>query len=81
MNRPAGSSEQLITYVKDRAGHDFRYAIDSTKLQTELGWKPEARFDEGFEKTIEWYLANQPWLDDVTSGNSLKYYEGMYKNR
>ena len=81
MGRHPGSSEQLITFVKDRAGHDFRYAIDSSKLQNELGWKPEVKFDEGFEKTIEWYLANQSWLDDVTSGNYLKYYEGMYKNR
>jgi dTDP-glucose 4,6-dehydratase len=81
MGRHPGSSEQLITFVKDRAGHDFRYAIDSSKLQNELGWKPEVIFDEGFEKTIEWYLANQPWLDNVTSGNYLKYYDGMYKNR
>jgi len=81
LDRPAGSSEQLITFVKDRAGHDFRYAIDSSKLQNELGWKPEARFDEGFEKTVEWYLSNQNWLDNVTSGNYLKYYDAMYMNR
>lgn len=81
MGRPAGTSEQLITFVKDRAGHDFRYAIDSSKLQQELGWKPEAVFADGFEKTIEWYLSNQAWLDNVTSGNYLKYYDDMYKNR
>lgn len=81
MGRPLGASEQLITFVKDRAGHDFRYAIDSTKLQNELGWKPEVIFAEGFEKTIEWYLGNQAWLDNVTSGNYLKYYDSMYQNR
>jgi dTDP-glucose 4,6-dehydratase len=81
MGKPAGTSEQLITFVKDRAGHDFRYAIDSSKLQNELGWKPEVVFAEGFEKTIEWYLGNQAWLDNVTSGNYLKYYDSMYQNR
>jgi len=81
MGRPAGTSQQLITFVKDRAGHDFRYAIDSSKLQNELGWKPEVVFAEGFEKTIEWYLGNQAWLDNVTSGNYLKYYDSMYQNR
>ncbi|MBK7174769.1 MAG: dTDP-glucose 4,6-dehydratase [Bacteroidales bacterium] len=81
MGRAPGTSEQLITFVKDRAGHDFRYAIDSSKLQQELGWKPEVVFAEGFEKTIEWYLSNQAWLDFVTTGNYLKYYDDMYKNR
>lgn len=81
MGKHPGTSEQLITFVKDRAGHDFRYAIDSSKLQNELGWKPEVKFAEGFEKTVEWYLSNKAWLDDVTTGNYTKYYEGMYKNR
>lgn len=81
LGRPEGESEKLITYVTDRAGHDFRYAIDSTKLQKTLGWKPEVKFDEGFEKTVEWYLSNQSWLEEVTSGNYTKYYEKMYHNR
>ncbi len=81
MGKFPGTSDQLITFVTDRAGHDFRYAIDSTKLQNELNWHPEVKFDEGFEKTIEWYMGNKQWLDDVTSGNYLRYYEGMYKNR
>ena len=81
MGRHPGSSEQLITFVKDRAGHDFRYAIDATKLQSSLGWAPLVKFDEGFEKTVEWYLENPEWLDNVTSGNYLKYYETMYHNR
>lgn len=79
--RSKGESEKLITYVKDRAGHDFRYAIDATKLSNSLGWQPEVQFDEGFEKTVAWYLENQAWLDEVTSGNYLKYYETMYSNR
>lgn len=81
LGRPEGESEKLITYVTDRAGHDFRYAIDSTKLQKTLGWKPEVKFDEGFEMTVEWYLSNQSWLEEVTSGNYTKYYEKMYHNR
>jgi dTDP-glucose 4,6-dehydratase len=81
LGRPTGTSEKLITYVKDRAGHDFRYAIDASKLRRELGWEPEVRFDEGFEKTVSWYLDNQKWLDNVTSGNYLKYYTEMYVNR
>lgn len=81
MGRHPGSSEQLITFVKDRAGHDFRYAIYATKLQSSLGWAPLVKFDEGFEKTVEWYLENPEWLDNVTSGNYLKYYETMYHNR
>ena len=71
----------LITYVTDRAGHDMRYAIDSTKLQKELGWEPSLQFEEGIEKTVGWYLDNQDWLDNVTSGEYEKYYDNMYKNR
>jgi len=71
----------LITYVTDRAGHDLRYAIDSTKLQRELGWEPSLQFEEGIEKTVKWYLDNQDWLDNVTSGDYQKYYEQQYKNR
>ncbi len=78
LGRADGESEKLITYVKDRAGHDLRYAIDSTKLQRELGWKPSLQFEEGIEKTIDWYLTNQEWLDNVTSGDYLKYYEQQY---
>lgn len=81
LGRETGSSEKLITYVKDRAGHDFRYAIDATKLHSMLGWQPEVKFDEGFEQTVKWYLANEQWLNDVTSGNYLKYYDDMYGNR
>ena len=73
-----GTSTQLITYVTDRAGHDFRYAIDSTKLMNELGWKPSVTFEQGLSKTIDWYLANKTWLDHVTSGAYQKYYEQMH---
>lgn len=78
LGRPEGASECLITYVTDRAGHDLRYAIDSTKLKDELGWEPSLQFEEGIEKTVKWYLENQEWLDDVTSGDYQKYYEKMY---
>ena len=71
----------LITYVTDRLGHDARYAIDSTKLQKELGWEPSLQFEEGIEKTVRWYLENQEWMDNVTSGDYQKYYEGMYKGK
>ncbi len=71
----------LITYVTDRAGHDLRYAIDSSKLQRELGWEPSLQFEEGIERTVRWYLDNQPWMDNVTSGDYQKYYEDMYKGR
>lgn len=81
LGRDEGTSEKLITYVKDRAGHDLRYAIDSTKLQNELGWVPSLQFEEGIKLTIEWYLNNQQWLDEVTSGNYLKYYEQQYVSR
>jgi len=81
LGRKKGSSEKLITYVKDRAGHDMRYAIDSSKLQKELGWKPSLQFEEGLEKTVDWYLENTDWLENVTSGDYLTYYENMYKGR
>lgn len=75
-----GTAVQLITYVKDRAGHDRRYAIDNTKIQTELGWKPEMTFEEGLNNTIDWYLENESWLNNVTSGAYQKYYQEMYEN-
>ena len=78
LGRPEGSDEDLITFVQDRKGHDMRYAIDSTKLKDELGWEPSLQFEEGIEKTVRWYLDNQDWLDEVTSGDYLKYYERMY---
>ena len=71
----------LITFVTDQVGHDMRYAIDSTKLQKELGWKPSLQFEEGIEKTVRWYLENQNWLDHVTSGDYLAYYEKMYAHQ
>lgn len=79
LNRPAGESAKLITYVKDRPGHDHRYAIDATKLNTELGWKPSLQFEEGLEKTVDWYLANEDWVKHVTSGDYQHYYEEQYK--
>jgi dTDP-glucose 4,6-dehydratase len=79
--REPGTSVQLITYVKDRAGHDLRYAIDSSKLQRELGWVPSLQFEEGLEKTVDWYLQNQQWLDNVTSGNYQAYYDKQYVQR
>lgn len=81
LGRNEGESDKLITYVTDRAGHDLRYAIDSTKLKNELGWEPSLQFEEGIEITVKWYLENQEWLDNVTSGNYQKYYENMYANR
>ena len=81
LGRPEGASEKLITYVADRAGHDLRYAIDSSKLKNELGWEPTLQFEEGIEKTVRWYLDNQKWIDNVTSGEYAKYYEEMYQNR
>lgn len=81
LNRDEGESERLITFVKDRAGHDLRYAIDSSKLQNELGWKPSLQFEEGLEKTVDWYLANEEWLNQVTSGNYQHYYENQYIKR
>jgi dTDP-glucose 4,6-dehydratase len=81
LDRPAGTSAELITYVKDRAGHDLRYAIDSSKIQQQLGWKPSLDFEQGLEKTVDWYLSNQIWLDNVTSGEYQKYYEAQYVRR
>ena len=79
LGNPKGHSLGLITYVADRLGHDTRYAIDSTKLQKELGWEPSLQFEEGIEKTVRWYLENQEWMDHVTSGDYQRYYENMYK--
>ena len=81
LGNPEGHSLGLITYVTDRLGHDARYAIDSTKLQKELGWEPSLQFEEGIEKTVRWYLENQEWMDNVTSGEYEKYYDSMYKGR
>ena len=81
LGREKGSSEKLITYVKDRAGHDLRYAIDATKLKNELGWEPSLQFTAGISKTIDWYLGNQEWLDEVTSGNYQHYYDQQYHKR
>lgn len=78
LNREIGTSEKLITYVKDRPGHDKRYAIDATKLEKELGWKPSLQFEEGLEKTVDWYLQNNEWLMNVTSGEYLNYYNKQY---
>ncbi|HRH01708.1 MAG TPA: dTDP-glucose 4,6-dehydratase [Bacteroidia bacterium] len=81
LKREEGTSAKLITYVKDRAGHDLRYAIDSSKLQRELGWTPSLQFEEGLEKTVDWYLANENWLNNVTSGEYQKFYEKQYVKR
>ncbi|MEI6694945.1 MAG: dTDP-glucose 4,6-dehydratase [Bacteroidota bacterium] len=81
LKREPGSSVKLITYVKDRAGHDLRYAIDSSKLQNELGWKPSLQFEEGMEITVDWYLNNEEWLMNVTSGDYQKYYDKQYVKR
>lgn len=81
LGREAGTSEKLISYVKDRAGHDLRYAIDSSMLQRELGWTPSLQFEEGLEKTVDWYLQNEEWLQNVTSGDYQKYYEEQYTKR
>lgn len=80
LGNPPGTSLDLITFVTDRAGHDLRYAIDSRKLQRELGWEPSLQFEEGIEKTVRWYLDNQPWMDNITSGDYEKYYEEMYSH-
>ena len=79
LGRKEGESEQLITYVKDRPGHDLRYAIDASKINKELGWAPAVTFEEGLSKTIDWYLNNEEWLNNVTSGNYQNYYEEQYK--
>ncbi len=81
LNREAGTSEKLITFVTDRAGHDLRYAIDATKIQQELGWEPSLQFEEGIGKTIDWYLENETWLNNVTSGTYQHYYNTLYSNR
>ena len=78
LQRQPGTSAQLITYVKDRPGHDFRYAIDATKINLELGWRPSVTFEEGLSQTIDWYLINKAWLEQVTSGAYQHYYEKMY---
>lgn len=78
LGREAGTSEKLITFVKDRAGHDLRYAIDASKLMKELGWEPSLQFEEGLEKTVDWYLANEEWLNNITSGDYKNYYEEQY---
>lgn len=81
LNRAEGESAKLITFVKDRAGHDMRYAIDATKLKNDLGWMPSLQFEEGLEKTVEWYLSNEEWLNHVTSGDYKKYYDDQYVKR
>ena len=80
LGREEGTSENLITYVTDRAGHDLRYAIDSSKLKDELGWQPSLQFEEGIEKTVAWYLDNSEWLENITSGDYQEYYNKMYNN-
>jgi dTDP-glucose 4,6-dehydratase len=81
LGRPQGTSQQLISFVKDRAGHDMRYAIDSSKIQHELGWKPSLQFEEGIGKTVDWYLENAEWLENVVSGAYEKYYDSQYHQR
>jgi len=81
LSRPAGTSARLITYVKDRPGHDLRYAIDASKLNKELGWSPSLQFEEGLEKTVDWYLDNEDWINDITSGNYQHYYAEQYVKR
>lgn len=81
LGNPEGTSDRLITFVADRPGHDLRYAIDSSKLKNELGWEPSLQFEEGIEKTVKWYLDNGEWLDRVTSGEYLRYYDEMYRDR
>lgn len=80
MNRTEGESEKLITYVTDRAGHDMRYAIDATKIKRKLGWEPSITFEKGLELTVEWYLTNSDWLNNITSGDYQNYYKQQYKN-
>ena len=81
LGRPEGTSRGLITFVKDRAGHDLRYAIDAGKLNRELGWEPSLQFEEGLAKTVDWYLENTEWMEHVTSGNYQNYYKQQYANR
>ena len=79
LGREKGSSQQLITFVTDRAGHDLRYAIDASKIEKELGWTPDYTFEQGLAETVDWYLNNKEWLDNVTSGEYQEYYKKMYK--
>ena len=79
LGRAEGESEKLITYVKDRPGHDLRYAIDASKINKELGWAPSVTFEEGLSKTIDWYLENTEWLENVTSGEYQNYYNAQYE--
>ena len=81
LNRAEGESEKLITYVTDRAGHDMRYAIDASKIESELNWKPSVKFEEGLEITVDWYLNNTQWTNEITSGAYRDYYNNMYVNR
>jgi dTDP-glucose 4,6-dehydratase len=81
LNRAEGSSKKLITFVKDRPGHDLRYAIDSSKVKKDIGWEPTVSFEEGLERTVDWYLANSGWLNNVISGEYEKYYNSMYSGR
>src|SRR5690606_21234997 len=81
LGRAAGESAKQITFVTDRAGHDLRYAIDAAKIERELGWKPSITFEEGLEQTVDWYLANTAWLDNVTSGAYQQYYQEHYAQR
>ena len=81
LGREVGTSRKLITFVKDRAGHDLRYAIDASKIEAELGWVPSVTFEEGLSKTVDWYLENEEWLNNVTSGAYRNYYEDQYQNR
>ena len=81
LGREAGTSEKLIHYVTDRAGHDLRYAIDATKIKDELGWVPSVTFEEGLSKTVDWYLENEQWLNNVTSGAYRDYYQNQYVKR
>ena len=78
LGREAGTNEKLITFVKDRPGHDLRYAIDANKIKRDLGFEPSVTFEEGLEKTVDWYLANEDWLNNVTSGNYKNYYKEQY---
>jgi dTDP-glucose 4,6-dehydratase len=81
LGKEEGSTSKLITFVKDRAGHDLRYAIDATKLKNELGWMPSLQFEEGLEKTVDWYLGNEEWIQQVTSGEYQNFYEKQYHQR
>ena len=81
LDRSPGTSEGLIEFVKDRAGHDLRYAIDAGKIKEDLGWEPTVTFEEGLARTVDWYLSNQEWLENVLSGDYSKYYDQQYKDR